>query len=191
MGLSLIKNPKNVKFYGEDDDEYIILLLRKHPITNFGPIIVGMLLFFLPFLLGFGLSSVNFSLSSILAPKIIFMVLCFWYLFFVGFIFMRALNWYFNVYIVTNKKIVDVDFHRLLHRNISQASLRNIEDITNTMSGMFSILFNYGDVIIQTAGETREFDFLFVPNPSLVQDIIADMVANLHQPSNSLKGPIT
>lgn len=72
-----------------------------------------------------------------------------------------------------------MDFSGFLYRNISEAPLRNIEDITHRMSGISATIFNYGDVLIQTAGETREFDFTSVPNPIKVQDIISDLVSEI------------
>jgi len=75
-----------------------------------------------------------------------------------------------------------MDFHGILFRNISEATLANVEDVTHTVSGTLQVVFNYGDVIVQTAGEQREFDFESVPSPARVQDIISDLVAQRRHP---------
>ena len=103
----------------------------------------------------------------------------FWNIFSFGYGFERFLNWYFNVYIITNKRVVDMDFSHLLHRNISEAPLRNIEDVTYTVSGSLQTLFNFGSIKIQTAAEQRELEFEYISNPAKVQDILSDMVANI------------
>jgi len=72
-----------------------------------------------------------------------------------------------------------MDFHGLLYRNISQAPIRNIEDVTYNISGALKVIFNYGDVLIQTAGEKVEFEFEEVGNPSKVVDILSDLVSKL------------
>lgn len=74
---------------------------------------------------------------------------------------------------------MDLDFVGLLHKNISETSLHNIEDVTSTVSGALRITFNYGSVFIQTAGETREFEFTDVANPSKVRDILSDIVVKI------------
>ena len=42
------------------------------------------------------------------------------------------------------------------------------------MGGIFGLIFNYGDVVIQTAGTNPEIEFLKVPRP-------AQIAAVLHQ----------
>ena len=71
-----------------------------------------------------------------------------------------------------------MDFDHLLHRNITDAPLRNVEDITYTISGAIQTTFNFGNVTIQTAAEQRELEFFLVSNPAKVQDIISDLVSN-------------
>jgi hypothetical protein len=92
--------------------------------------------------------------------------------------FERFLNWFFNIHIITNKRVMDMDFDHLLHRNISEAPLRNIEDITYTISGAIETVFNFGTVSIQTAAEKRELEFYQVADPAKIQDLLSDMVSN-------------
>jgi hypothetical protein len=84
--------------------------------------------------------------------------------------------WYFNVYIISDKKIVDIDFRGFLYKNISEAPIKNIEDVTSNVSGLFGTTFNFGYVDIQTSAEKREFEFENVSNPSKIRDLIADLV---------------
>lgn len=92
-----------------------------------------------------------------------------------GFLF-----WYFNVYIVTTKNIIDVDFHSVLFKNIDVAPLRNIEDVSSSMGGILQAVFHYGNVFIQTAGTSRNIDFISVPKPHQVADFILDEVHKIH-----------
>ncbi len=84
------------------------------------------------------------------------------------------LTWHFNVYIVTDKNIVDVDFHSILFKNIDVAPLRNIEDTSSSMGGILNSIFHYGHVFIQTAGNTKNIDLLNVSRPHHVADFILD-----------------
>lgn len=172
-----VKKPSGVRFDGQDDGEEILLFLRQHIIVNIRWILITGLLFFsipiLEFLLGLG----GTSLSQILPKNYYFIVRLFLYLFTFGYFFENFLNWYFNSYIVTNKRVVDIDFYGLTHRRFSEAPLRNIEDVTNNISGAAQVIFHYGDVSIQTAAETKEIVFENVPNPDRVQDVLSDLIS--------------
>ncbi|KKU31185.1 MAG: hypothetical protein UX44_C0007G0009 [candidate division WWE3 bacterium GW2011_GWA1_46_21] len=179
---SFWRYPKNTWFDGEDHGEEILLVLRRHLITNLDWIFVAILLILTPFFANAILVFLNADTHAVFAPPFVFIFMLFWFLFTFGFVFENFINWFFNVYIVTNKRIVDMDFHGILFRNISEATLANVEDVTHTVSGTLQVVFNYGDVIVQTAGEQREFDFESVPSPARVQDIISDLVAQRRHP---------
>ena len=91
------------------------------------------------------------------------------------------MRWFFNVYIVTDHRIFDLDYHSFLFFNVSEAPLENIQDVSFHVNGGGGIIFNYGDVFIQTAAEKAEFDFLKVPNPALVHDKITDLLQNIRR----------
>jgi hypothetical protein len=43
------------------------------------------------------------------------------------------------------------------------------------MGGAIRTIFNYGDVLVQTAGEVPNFDFLAVPNPDKVVKVLQEL----------------
>ncbi|OGE18684.1 hypothetical protein A3J19_02725 [Candidatus Daviesbacteria bacterium RIFCSPLOWO2_02_FULL_41_8] len=173
MFSSYTKFPTNCRFEGQDADEKILLLLRAHPITNLSWIIAAVLLFLGPFFVPIFAGLLNFNFSII--PQtfaIVFLIIN--YLLVLIIVFEGFLHWYFNVYIVTEKNIVDIDFHSLLFKNIDVAPLRNIEDTSSSMGGILNSIFHYGNVFIQTAGATKNIDFHSVPRPHHVADFILD-----------------
>lgn len=173
MFSSYVENPQNCHFEGQDPDEKILLLLRAHPITNLSWIVPSVLLFFLPFILPGLLSSAGIDISFLPDTYgIVFLIIN--YLLISTIVFEGFLYWYFNVYIVTDKNIVDVDFHSILFKNIDVAPLRNIEDTSSSMGGLLNSLFHYGHVFIQTAGASRNIDLASVPRPHHVADFILD-----------------
>lgn len=179
MFSAYIEQPPNCRFEGQDPGEKILLLLRAHPITNLGWIIGAILLFIAPFFVPKALQILNISLSGV--PEnlpIIFLIIN--YLLVLIIVFEGFLNWYFNVYIVTSKNIVDVDFHSLLFKNIDVAPLRNIEDTSSSMGGVLNAIFHFGNVFIQTAGAARNIDFHSVPKPHHVADFILDEAHKVH-----------
>ncbi len=173
---SFIKNPRNARYDGEDKDENIVYLFRGSFITNLGWISLTILALFVPFI-----ASLFYPVpgKEFISPDFAFIIVLFWYLAVIGFAYHKFLIWYFNVYIVSDKKVVDIDFHGLLYKNISEAPIRNVEDVTSKVKGSLRMIFNYGYVYIQTAGSQREIEFEDVDNPAKVRDLISDFVVKL------------
>lgn len=173
MLSSYVENPQDCRFEGQDADEKILLLLRAHPITNLKWIIPVIFLIIAPFFIPEVFLLLNLDLSQIPQTfEIVFLLIN--YLLVLTISFEGFLYWYFNVYIVTDKNIIDVDFHSLLFKNIDIAPLRNVEDASSSMGGILNSIFHYGNVLIQTAGASRNIDFESVPRPHHVADFIID-----------------
>lgn len=166
---SIVYCPENMKFETMDNDEKVILFLRKHWITNLGWLLMAVLLFSSPSLV---------SLTSILdsiPPNFKFVFFLIWYLISIAYVLESFLTWFFNVYIVTDERIIDIDFYNLIYKEISDASIDKIQDVTLKMGGVVRVLFNYGDVFVQTASEVPNFEFLAVPYPDRVVKILQDL----------------
>ena len=176
---SFLEKPSKICFEGEDKDEEILYIFRKAIITNVGWATFGIILFFVPLTFNQFLLEAGQRFPQTFSTGTILLVNLFWYVFSIGFVFERFLNWFFTVHIITNKRVVDMDFDHLLHRNIAEAPLRNIEDITYTVTGSLQTIFNYGTVTVQTAAEQRELEFATVARPAKIQDLLSDLVAEV------------
>lgn len=173
---ALAINPPDVHFEYQREDEKVILLLRRHWITNVPWL--AMVLFALvlpPALLAldllFGPSftrqfPVNYQKVAVIV----------WYMITSGYAFASFLSWFFNVSIVTNKRIIDVDYWGVLFHSVSDCQLSQIQDVTHDIQGAAEIVFNYGDVYIQTAAEVGQFEFKSIPKPQWVHQKIAELV---------------
>lgn len=166
--------PKPLTVYSFDsqlDDEYVLLLLRKHPVTQLGKLIAIVMMLIVP------LFFPEVSFYSALSNQFQTVIKLFWYLLTLGYTFESFLTWFFNVYIVTDERIIDIDFLSLIYRNVSAAKLDKIEDITAVTSGAAQSIFNYGTVHVQTAAEKTEFEFESVPHPTKVTQFLNEMLA--------------
>ena len=72
---------------------------------------------------------------------------------------------------------MDVDLIGFLYRNVSEAQLEEIQDVSHTQGGLWQILFDYGGVFVQTAGIKQNIEILKVPHPGKVHDVITDLQA--------------
>lgn len=172
-----VNRPK-LFFETQAEDEEIFLLLRAHVITNLPWMVLIIILFSIPSLISstkiFAVFIDPLETSTASARTL---SLCWYFLTFaIG--LQNILHWYFNVYILTNKRIVDIDFQQLLYRKISSTELANVQDITYTKGGIPQSLFDYGDLHVQTAGTLPQFEFLRVPNPGAVQKAIEKAVGD-------------
>lgn len=170
---SFIKSPKNTTYGGEDSDENVEILLRKSLFTIIPMAVASVILLAVPFILSHPVSIAGSVFKVQPNKEILFLATAFWYLFTLGFVFQGFLNWFFEVMLITNKKIVDIDQGC---RNISETSLEKIQDITSNMNKGMGEVLNIGMIFLQTAGETEEFEFGPVDNPSVIRDTISDLV---------------
>lgn len=163
---AFIARPAKIRFQSQEPGEEIILLLRRHWITNVRWICLSFLMILAPLSLRF------FPLIVFLPARFQLMAIIIWYLLTTAFIFEQFLSWYFNVYIVTNKRVVDLDFYNIIYYNQAQADLDDITDMNITVAGVGRLIFNYGDLVIETAAEAPNIEFSRVPNPRRVMQII-------------------
>lgn len=168
MFKSFFENPEDITFDGQEPGEKVVLFLRQHFVVLISWFVTVGLMATVPFVF-FGLVSVyEVDITNIIDGQYWVVATLLWYLLTFGILLERLVSWFNNTYILTNERIIDVDFHNLLSKNISYASLENIEDVSQTVGGLARLFFDYGSVHIQTAAEQKEFEFLAVPKPSAV-----------------------
>lgn len=165
-------NPQS-KFDTQEDGEKIYLLLRSHPFTQIGWILSSIFLFILLFIS-------NFFIQSFFNLGQIFIINLFFIIFILSYIWFSILNWYFNVGIITSKRVIDIDFYAVLYKEITVAQLGKIEDITVKSGGYFESLFDYGSIFVQTAGTEANVEFVNVPHPSDTVQIINKLLSKKH-----------
>ncbi|PIP62996.1 hypothetical protein COW98_01000 [Candidatus Roizmanbacteria bacterium CG22_combo_CG10-13_8_21_14_all_35_9] len=162
-----------IKFETYEPGEKIILLLRAHPFTQLSWILYSVFSLILIFV-------VNIIISSFFAISQLFLLNCFMAVFLLSFIWFNLLNWYFNVGIVTNRRVIDIDFYAVLYREITVARLDKIQDITVKSGGYFEAFFNYGTIFIQTAGTEANIEFADIPRPAEVVQMIEKLLTKRH-----------
>lgn len=167
--------PKSTTFNGQESGEHIVLLLRQHPATFIGRGMTVFFMFIVPLFISPMLNLVNIELGagdSVFALGVAIL----WELIAVSVVFVSFFMWYFNVNIITNKRIIDIDFIQLFSHRVSECQLEKIEDVTHTSAGIWAVIFDFGNVYVQTAAEQREFEIINVPRPRDVQDTINDLL---------------
>lgn len=159
----------NAKFETQMANEPVLLLLRAHPVTQLPWIINGFLLFILLVLL-------NVLFSTALTSVQTFYVNVSSVVFIFGYYWFKFLSYFFNAGIITPMRVVDIDFHAVIYKEVTEAQLKNVEDITAKSGGYAASLFNFGDVFVQTAGALVNIEFHHIPRPGDVVKIINSQI---------------
>ena len=166
--LSIFTQSDN-SFEGEENGEKVVLLLRHHPfviliklfmflLLALIPVVVSAL--FSPFLYSHHLLSAFFFISSL------------WYLFLWSAIFYSLTMYTLDVWIVTDRRIIDSTQNGFFNRTISELHMSRIQDISVQTKGVIQTVLKFGDLHVQTAGTEERFVFLQIPHPEKVKDEI-------------------
>lgn len=100
-----------------------------------------------------------------------------WYLFALLLFFTQFTEFFLDVWIITNERVIAIVQHGLFHRSVSQARLFQVQDVKATVKGPIQMLFKYGDLHVETAGLGHgEFHFDNIPEPNEVARRIMELV---------------
>lgn len=165
------------KIIKQKEQEHVIMMMRRHPFV----LIPAFLVFLLINTFTFGAYIfVNSQFPGVLetelgrATTIILLstlLLSTWIQFYGQFI-----DYYLDIWVVTNERIINVEQHGLFGRTISETDLYKIQDVTSDIRGFVQTTFSYGYVHIQSAGKTARFMFEEVPHPHIVRKKIIALV---------------
>jgi hypothetical protein len=168
-------SPEGVKFETQETDEEVILFLRQHLIVLLPAVLILIVLLLSPVLILPAFFS-TLTLPFEVPAQYIVIGTAFWYVMTFGVALTSFLRWFFNIYIVTQRRIIDIDFLHLLYKEFSETRIDKVQDLSFKSGGIFAAFFNYGDVIVQTAGDTPNIDFTTVPYPAKVVETISELI---------------
>lgn len=160
-----------------EQDEKILLIVRKHWFVFFVQAFFLLAAFFLPFV-AYGIldsggifqklaSGIKGDARALLMALGAGWALLFWVAFFTVWT-----NYHLNFFFLTNAKITDITQHGLFSREMSSVRLDRIQDITVNVDGIVPTLLHFGNIHIQTAAEKEEFFVRNIPHPYDVKDKI-------------------
>ncbi len=168
-------NYRHIEFKGKKPDEEVILLLRRHWLVFFFR--------FFPFFLGFLFLIIANQIGPQLFQFFGLGVDVDFFYFFISFLainlwlaaFITWINFYLDVWIITDSRVINIEQVALFSRHISELKHNKIQDVTSEVKGIFPTLFNYGDVYIQTAGSKARFIFWQISKPNYTRNIIVQL----------------
>ena len=154
-------------------NEEILLVLHRHWIAVALKFTVIFILFIAPFLAVGIAPQIGFDIVEAL-PVIQFFLVTYLMALVLG-AFILWTDYYFDVWIITSQRIIDIEQHTIFNREVSEFMLYNIQDVTVEIPGMLATFLKYGNIRIQTTGGTV-FEIQDIPNVSEAKNAIVDLM---------------
>jgi len=162
--------------------EEIVFAIRKHWFILFAESLFLVFLLLLPIPVYIGFETIGlFSVIQIAGDPLHLLMAIFaaWLLFVWITFFVVWTDYYLDILILTNKKVIDVEQKGLFSREVSTFRLDRVQDITVEVHGIIPTLLGFGKIQIQTAGEDQEFIVNGIPKPYKTKDKILAEAHNL------------
>ena len=156
--------------------EKIEFLLRRHPFTFIPIAFLFIVLMLIP---GAAYFLINNLFPAIINGEIFFplavILASIYYLSVYLFFYAQFIDFYLDLWIVTNDRIVDIEQHGLFSRTISEVDLFRIQDVTVDIHGIIATLLNYGNLTVKTASDNIHIIFYNIPNPNEVRQALVQL----------------
>lgn len=173
--FSQTANSTNALLESPRREERVIAVIHSHWFVLLREVFSVLLLFILPFiavpLIGYVITEAGIPAAQIGAVfglmGSLWALLC-WQL-----LFVRWTDYYFDVWIISNWRIIDIELRGLFKLDIATIlDLSHIQDITTRTTGIIQNILGFGNITIQTAAQKREFVFEEAHNPRKVEQLI-------------------
>ena len=87
-------------------------------------------------------------------------------------LFVYWTNYYLDVWVITDRRIVDIDQKTLFRRGMITTRVEKIQDITVEVDGILPTMFGYGKLSILTAGQDPDFHIENAAHPYAAKEKI-------------------
>ncbi len=159
------------KFGWLRDDEWAVFVVRRHWTRLFRQIIVPLLFFALLTPALSYLSSRGTLGGSILAVVVAIPVIAS-----IGVVAWQYLNWRDDYFVLTTQRIIHIERDWPFDVHSEECGLDTIQDIYEVRSGLTANVLDYGNLVLQTAGETVDIDIDSVPGPAHLRAMIFQQI---------------
>src|SRR3989344_27955 len=153
LSHSFLVKPK-VRFETQHKSEEVILVVRKHPLTQLSWILNSIFLIVISLFLTFFLFPLFFP------EKYVFVFFLFAVFFTFSYIWINFLLWFFTVGIVTHQRIIDLDFYNVLYKEVS-ATIIDAPDADHESYNYDRIRGSVAGIIGSADNFCTDFDICF------------------------------
>ena len=158
-------------------NEKTVLIIRKHWFIFLIALFRDSILLLVPLPVIWFLNTTfpGFADGLIIYPVYI-LSLSSYYLLILLFSFIKFIDLYLDVWVVTTKCVVGIEQKGMFSRIESEHRFDRIQDITIEVHGPIATVLDYGDIHVQTAGENVRFLFLKAPSPYALKKELSKLI---------------
>ena len=159
-------------FPGQQAGEVVGLVFRQHPLVMRKELFIGLgLILFAVLPLDFPQVYESQALSSFCLKLALFtplVVLVYW--------FWRWVGWYYSVYIVTDRRILEIHQTGLFNREVSEWQHDKIINLNYHIPGFQAVLFAYGTITVRT--QVGDLIMHSIHKPTKIYAELSEIVRN-------------
>jgi len=147
-------------------EEDILMTVRQDLVPLIPWVIVLIVWFILPFFFMFPLFTLGewgVLIFAVIVLSAVFFAYRTWF------------GWQRTMFVVTDRRLVDIDQHGFFDRTISELFYSGIDDVSYRKKGLLSTIFGYGNVLIRTTGSAADIEVRRVRGPDKLHDLINDL----------------
>jgi membrane protein YdbS with pleckstrin-like domain len=147
-----------------DPNETLLFEIRKHWFGMFIIYSIGMFVIFGALAIALGAALMNDENFEPIKTPVVLLAILFSLLAVAG-TSIAAYLYKSNVMLITSEKVAQLLAQGIFNRKVSQLSIGDVQDVTVRQSGIFPHAFNYGTIVIETAGEQQNYTYTYTPDP--------------------------
>lgn len=135
-------------FADQFDDEEVLFIFRKHPVVMRKGFILGAVCLLVGPIYSLILTytrpthppTLVFFFLSFLASAVLGAIVC----------LPRWITWFFSVYIVTDKRFIQINQKGFFHKSVVDMALNQIQMVNYEVAGLQQTILGFGTIIMQT-----------------------------------------
>lgn len=164
-----------------EPNEKVLLTIRKHWFHIFMKafsLVIVLLIMFTGIYLLTGFSEEYIQIQGNKAVLSIFVLMVFVFFAWMSF-FIFWTKYYLDYWLVTDRRIIDMDLIGFFNQNVAVMRLDHIQDVEIQAKGFFANIFGFGSLQVQSAGTEKEFMIRNVANPEKLKEQIFHLQSQL------------
>jgi len=153
------------------DDEWTIAVVQRHwtRLLRQTGALLAILFFLVPAIIALIVTSglASFVIAAILSLPVLALIL--------GIVW-QYINWRDDFFVVTTQRVIHIERVGPFSTQQEESALDDIQDLYEVQSGFFANLVGYGNLVLQTAGETVDIDMSYIPQPDELRQLISQQI---------------
>ena len=153
------------------NDEHVLLFARRHWAFLASSLAKNLLIGLIPVVAVLILVGKTAGLDGRLG-QVTWVLVALWVVFWGVRLYFDWYRYNRDIWVVTNQRVVDSVKKHWFHHSMASADLDDVEDISIKKEGIFPTMFNFGNLLLQTAGERPNFVLSGIPEPSKILALV-------------------